>query len=126
MAKVAPIADFVRTAGGSVDTAGITYADLTRDGVADAVVPIVSGEGGDFALFVAGYGPGGLTEFLRVNARSLSYRITAEGKLQVDQPQFAAGDPMCCPSQLGRTTYSWNGEKLVPESTQTVPSVSTP
>lgn len=128
LSQAPTVREFIGDSGSSVDTVGVSYADLTQDGVIDAIVPISSGgEGGDIALLVIGYGQDGLMEFLRVtNALSLSYRLTAQGQLQVDTPQYTATDPMCCPSQLLRTTYRWDGEGLVPGTQQTVDTGSKP
>ncbi len=123
LSRLPAVSAFIATAGGQVDTAAVVYADVTGDGVDDAVVPISSGgEGGDIALFVFGYGPGGLNELLRLKP---SMRFTARvtnGALQVDEAQLAPGDPMCCPSQLQRTTYRWNGQQLVIGTQETIPA----
>ncbi len=128
LSQAPTVRQFIGNSGSSVDTVGVTYADLTEDGVLDAIVPISSGgEGGDIALLVIGYGQDGLMEFLRLtSAQSLSYRLTAQGQLQVDTPQYTATDPMCCPSQLLRTTYRWDGEGLVSASQKTVDTGSKP
>jgi hypothetical protein len=111
--------------GNQIDTAAIIYADVTEDGVDDAVVPIsTGGEGGDIAVFVFGYGPGGLTELLRVSAAGLPVKVTVtNGVVQGDIPEYAPGDPFCCPSQLHRTTYKWDGQQLVVAKQETVPGV---
>lgn len=113
--------DFVAGAGGEASGDRITYVDLTNDGVEDAVVPVSSGgEGGDIAVFVFGYGPGGLQELLQVvpEDRSLSASVV-DGVLTVAEPVFAPGDPLCCPSEIRTTTYGWDGNRLV-VSDQTV------
>ena len=114
--------------GGLVDTTRIVYADLTQDGIDDAVVPISSGgEGGDIAVFVYGYQDGQLTELLRVTPQGNALAAqTADGALTVTEPVFAQGDPLCCPSQLHRTTYQWDGSKLAVAKEETVPAGGTP
>jgi hypothetical protein len=111
--------------GNKIDTAAIIYADVTEDGVDDAVVPIsTGGEGGDIAVFVFGYEPGGLTELLRVSAAGLPVKVTVtNGVVQGDIPEYAPGDPFCCPSNLHRTTYKWDGQQLVVAKQETVPGV---
>jgi hypothetical protein len=107
--------NFLAGAGGQVDTDRIIFVDLTGNGVEEAVVPVSSGgEGGDIAVFVFGYETRGLQELLRVipENRSLSASIV-DGALTVTQPVFAAGDPLCCPSQVRKTTYGWDGNHLV-------------
>ena len=118
------VVDFTAS-GGQVDTAGVTYADLTEDGVDDAVIPISSGgEGGDIAVFVFGYGPGGLRQLLRVIPESASLKDNiVDGKLTITEPVSAPNDPLCCPSELRVTTYAWNGEELVVESQRTEQTV---
>jgi hypothetical protein len=123
-AQLPAVSDFIATAGGEVATNLITYADLTEDGVDDAVVPISSGgEGGEIAVFVFGYGPDGLSELLRVIPESGFKDNVVDGKLTITEPVFAPGDPMCCPSQLRVTTYGWNGSELVIEDQRTEQTV---
>ncbi len=123
LSRLPAVSAFIATVGGQIDTAAVVYADVTGDGVDDAIVPISSGgEGGDIALFVFGYGPGGLNELLRFKpAMRFTARVT-NGALQVDEAQLAPGDPMCCPSQLQRTTYRWNGQQLVIGTQETIPA----
>jgi hypothetical protein len=121
-AQLPAVSDFLATAGGAVDTGAIIYADLTEDAVNDAVVPISSGgEGGDIAVFVFGYGAGGLEELLRVIPESGLKDNVVDGKLTITEPVLAEGDPMCCPSNLHRTTYKWDGQHLVVAKEETVP-----
>ncbi len=123
-AQVSAVSNYIAMTGGEVATDLITYIDLTEDGVDDAVVPISSGgEGGEIAIFVYGYGPGGLTDLLRVIPESGLKDNIVDGKLTITEPQFAPGDPMCCPSQLRVTTYGWNGAELVVENQRTEQTV---
>jgi hypothetical protein len=117
LTQQAGLQEFLSTSGGTVDPAAIIYDDLTQDGVEDAVVPVSSGgEGGNIALFVYSYQPAGLEEVLRVLPEmSLTAGVVA-GTLQVTQPVYAEGDPMCCPSQTETTTYQWDGRQLVPST----------
>jgi hypothetical protein len=117
--------DFLAGAGGEVDADRITYGDLTSNGVEEAVVSVSSGgEGGDIAVFVYGYGAGGLEELLRVipENRSLSASVV-DGALTVTEPVFAAGDPLCCPSEIRTTTYGWDGSNLTVTHQTTEPAV---
>lgn len=124
LAAQAGLRDFINTAGGEVDTARITYLDLTEDAIDDAIVPISSGgEGGDIAVFVFGYQDGALTELLHVNASDSSLVAdTQDGALRITEPVYAEGDPLCCPSQLRRTTYLWDGARLSQVSDELVPT----
>jgi len=116
--------EFVNASGGAADMARTGYADLTEDGVDDAVVPVSSGgEGGDIAVFVFGYQDGELTELLRVMPEDSSLHAeTVDGALTITEPVFAEGDPLCCPSQLRRTTYRWDGSELSLADDETVPA----
>ena len=113
-----PALEQVLAAGGEVDPSRFAYADLTEDGVDEAVVPVSSGgEGGDVAVFVFGYGAEGLELLLQVlpqEARSI--RATVEdGQLVTTEGIYGPVDPLCCPSQVLTTTYRWDGSALVVE-----------
>ena len=126
-AQVSAVSDYLATAGGQIDTGAIIYADITEDGFEDAVVPVSSGgEGGYLAIFVFGYGQDGLSELLRVTPSTAVNASVTDGVLTVDEAEYAPGDPMCCPSQLLRTTYRWDGAKLVVDSQNTVEGESKP
>jgi hypothetical protein len=122
--KLPGLQQFLASSGGKVATDLITYVDLTEDGVDDAVVPISSGgEGGDIAVFVFGYGAGGLKELLRVIPESGLKDNVVDGKLAITEPVFAPGDPRCCPSQLRTITYRWDGTQLIVADERTEPVV---
>ncbi len=115
--------DFLAGSGGQVEPSRITYADLTDDGNEEAVVPVSSGgEGGDKALFVFGQEGAELRELLRVVADSSLTAQVTNGRLAVTEPVFAPGDAMCCPSQLRKTTYRWDGSQLVVADQKTQPA----
>jgi hypothetical protein len=111
--------------GGEVVPDSITYVDLSEDGIEDAVVPVSSGgEGGNIALFVYGYGPSGIDEFLRVDPASGSIKENiVGGTLTTTEPVYQPDDPLCCPSELLTTTYRWDGSQLVIDERETVPAV---
>jgi len=110
--------EFLTDAGGIVEANLIVYVDLTEDGVEDAVVPVSGGgEGGDIAVFVYGYSQGGLAELLRVLPQDSVLSATIEeGALNVSEPVYAEGDPLCCPSELKKTAYGWDGSQLTVKS----------
>jgi hypothetical protein len=116
--------DFLNSAGGEIDPTAITYGDLTGDGVEEAVVPVSSGgQGGSIAIFVFGYGQGGLTALLRLLPQAKSIQAQIEnGQLVTIEPEFGASDPLCCPSELRKSTYGWNGTDLVRTNAETVPA----
>jgi hypothetical protein len=115
---------FLAEAGGAVDTDRISYADLTGDGLEEAVVPVSSGgEGGDIAVFVFGYDGGAVAQLLRVIPESGALTASvAAGALTVSEPVFAPGDPLCCPSELRNTTFGWDGNGLVAVQEEVVPA----
>ena len=118
--------DFVASSGGEIDLARAIYADLTGDGAEEAVVPVSSGGTlGDLAIFVVGYGPGGLQELLRALPDSPRSSIRAnveDGQLVTTEEVFGPDDPLCCPSQLRQRTYGWDGSALVLEDDVLMPS----
>ena len=98
------------------------YADITGDGVEEAVVSVASGgTAGNLAVFVYGYGPGGLSELLREHPpdEALGGHIRARvesGQLILSWPIYGPDDPNCCPSQGFRVRYYlWDGSALALE-----------
>lgn len=114
---------FLADAGGEVISSAIIYVDLTDDGSEDAVVPVSSGgTAGDIAVFVFGYGPGGLDELLRVLPENDSLRAEiSDSAMTVIEPVFGPDDPLCCPAELRTTTYRWDGSQLVVADQETAP-----
>jgi len=114
---------FLSSSGGQVDPQSIIYADVTGDRVDDAVVPVSSGgEGGNIALLVYGYQPSGIEELLHYTPDMRLQASVEDGRLTVTEPVSAPGDPLCCPSELKKTTYRWDGAKLVVAEERTVPA----
>ena len=114
---------FLTSSGGTANRDSIIYADVTGDHVDDAVVPVSSGgEGGNIALFVYGYQPSGIEELLHYVPDTRLQASVEGGRLTITEPVSAPGDPLCCPSELKQTTYSWDGAKLVVAGEQTVPA----
>ncbi|MGB2694323.1 MAG: hypothetical protein WBD55_03950 [Dehalococcoidia bacterium] len=111
------VENFVGSYGGEADVDRIRYGDLTGDGRDEAVLPIDSGGSlGDLAIFAFGYVDGQLKQLvlaLPAQPRSgVSARIQ-NGRLITTEAYFADDDPLCCPSQIRRVTYRWNGSILV-------------
>jgi hypothetical protein len=116
---------YLDASNGEVSGERIVYADLTEDGAEEGILPVSSGgEGGDIALFVFGMADGTVEELLRVTSDRLAFDVE-EGALVVTEPVFAAGDPQCCPSQLQRTTYRWDGSAISVAEQETVPAEGT-
>ena len=89
-----------------------TFADLTGDGRADAVVSVrLPGAAGTVAVFVFS-SDGTSADRLRAVFRSQAlYRATtrvAPGTLLVSQPRWARGDDVCCPAGRTQRRYAWD------------------
>ncbi len=120
-----PVQKVIAESGGQLVPAEVVYADLTGDGAEDAVVPISSGGTlGDIAFVVLG-ATGGNTRTLvseyPKGGRGLSV-VVFGNKLVVTEAIPGPDDPECCPSQLRKTIYGWNGVTLAIESISTEPN----
>lgn len=115
---------FLTSTNGEVDAGRIIYADITQDGNEDAVVPVSSGgEGGDIAAFVFAATSDGIEEIGRIVPESGRLRVSVDGAdVIAEEPVFAPGDPLCCPSELQRTTYRWDGSALRQAHQEVVPA----
>ncbi len=111
--------------GGQYLQANVIYADLTGDGAEDAIVPISSGGTlGDLAFVVlalSGDETAPLLSEFPQNGRGLAVAVVT-GKLVMTEALPGPDDPECCPSELRKTTYAWNGTTLAVESVKTVPN----
>ncbi len=105
--------------GGTYVQDSVLYADLTDDGAEEAVVPVSSGGTlGDVAFIVLVLGDDDIEALLTVTAdggRGVSVSIE-DGKVIAIEPAPGADDPECCPSQLFRRVYAWDGSALKLES----------
>jgi len=124
--QVPAVEDLLQNSGGRLLPQEIIFADLTGDGVDEAVVPISSGgTGGDVAYAVFGYQGGELEKLLVVKPEAGRVTVSVEGGVLVEtQPVYAPEDPLCCPSQLQHTYYRWDGSGLIVDhqETEKVPS----
>lgn len=125
LATQAGLTDFIASAGGEVASDRIIYADVTGDGVDDAVVPVSSGgEGGDIAVFVYGYVDGEVEELLSAlpqETRAIMASVE-DGQLVTTEGVFAPGDPINFPSQLLHRYYRWDGSALAVEREEQEPA----
>jgi hypothetical protein len=87
----------------------VTYGDLNRDGVQDAVgaIAISIPNKGDFTYLVALVNRHGnpkniMAEFLGTGIKIKSLTIKPDSLIEVTMDQYQPGDPDCCPS-LGLT-----------------------
>ncbi len=124
--KTAPVQQLLTATGGQFVASQVIYADLTGNGVEDAVVPISSGGTlGDIAYVVLAPGPNGVVALPMQKGVTSSGGIAVKvvgGKLVDIRPEYGPNDPNCCPSMLRETTYAWNGKELAVVSTLTVPN----
>ena len=102
--------------GGQFVATDVLYADLTGDGVEEAVVPAASGGTlGDVGFVVLTPDNGGAKALLTEAPRGTrGVAVHVEGGLLVEtQSMPGPDDPECCPSQVTITTYRWDGSRLV-------------
>ena len=127
------VQEFLASFGGEVLPSDTMYADFTEDGIEEAVVHVSSGGTlGNLAVFVFGYGPGGLQELLReippAEALGGHIRATEEaGQLVITWAIYGPDDPNCCPSGgLRSRYYRWDGQELVIEREDVTPPDEAP
>jgi hypothetical protein len=123
--EVADVQVLLAETGAALDRTTVLYADLTQDGIEEAIVPLTSrGTAGDVAFIVLtpdGDGTKTLLSEKPEASRGLALAVTA-GKLIATEPVPGPDDPECCPSMLRETTYGWNGAALAVEGVETVPN----
>ena len=103
----------IRIASGKPELAGINTvlcADVTNDGVRDAIYTVRSGGTAGPVRF--GVIRGG-SEVSILREWKDAYKVTIDRvndhRFDVQQPYYAADDPNCCPSAFDVTPYRWNG-----------------
>lgn len=119
----------VQSGAARVDESLIVYADLTGDGIEEAVVPITLGGRAGQAGFVVlkldagsvGNVKGIFSELASPGTGQVSLAVDG-GRLVESQGVPGPDDPECCPSELRVTTFAWNGTALVVESSETIPN----
>lgn len=124
IAGVADVQELLAETGGELVQEDVLYADLTGDGVDDAVVPVSSGGTlGDVAFLVLTPVGEDTRTLAREDAVSAGMSLAiVDGKLVMTEPVPGPDDPECCPSMLRKTTYAWNGAALAIEGVETVPN----
>jgi guanyl-specific ribonuclease Sa len=124
--QVPAVEELLAASGSRLAPDQIIFADLTGDGVDEAVVPIsTGGSAGNFAYAVFGYQGGDLEELLVAKPEAGRVTVSVEdGVLVETQPIYAPEDPFCCPSQLRHIYYRWDGSELVVDhqTTEKAPS----
>lgn len=109
---------------GRIDSARVEYADLTSDGVDEAIVPISSdGTQGDLALVVLKL-EGGVPRVILSQVAGAGHEglvMSLDGRqLTLSSAVYGPSDANCCPSQLVRTYYRWDGNALVTDHTNAI------
>ena len=115
--------DLVASTDGAYVQTGVIYADLTGDGVDEAVVPISSGGTlGDVAFIVLALSGAGTKTLLKDRPSGVGGGLSVAvvgGQLVMTLPVYGPNDPNCCPSALSKKTYVWNGSGFTTQSVTT-------
>jgi hypothetical protein len=119
----ADVRGLIQLTAGKYVQENVIYADVTDDGVDDAIVPISSGGTlGNIAFVVLTPTEDGTEAVLRElpqESGGLAINVV-DGKIVVLQPVYGPDDPECCPSMLRQTTYAWNGAAIALEDVKTI------
>jgi len=111
--------------GGSYVQESVIYADITGDGIDDAIVPVASdGTLGNVAFVVLMLDGDDVETLLTEQPEAtngMALRVE-DGNLVLSEAAPGPDDPSCCPSMLRETTYVWNGAALAIESEVTIPN----
>lgn len=123
LSKLPDVQAVIAATGGQYVQTSVLYADLTGDGVDDAVVPISSGGTlGDVAFLVLAPAGDGARTLLKEapagGSGGLAVNVV-DGQVVMTQPVYGAEDPNCCPSELRKTTYVWDGTTFAVQSVKT-------
>ena len=102
---------------GAVEGDSVLYADLTGDRREEAIVPVSSqGTLGNIAYLVFRLDSGKpevvLTRTVDKSSASGLQMTTEDGVLLETRGVYGPEDPFCCPSQLRKTTFRWDGSRL--------------
>lgn len=113
--------------GGEVEPKRVAYADLTGDGVEEALVVVESGgTAGDLGAAVYGAAAGRVSVVAWIDrAGHIELRLPNVGPtsafIVVEQGIYAPGDANCCPSRIRETALRWDGAAFVILSEQIRP-----
>jgi hypothetical protein len=108
---------------GSVNAVTVSYGDATGTGTQDALVQVDCSVGAGTGLpetLVYSVVNGQLTKIGDIPGTGRFGN--SPGTIIVDTPHPAPTDPMCCPSQYERTTYSYDGRIFVSSNNEIVPA----
>jgi hypothetical protein len=119
------VAALIEDSSGVFSKDQVVYADLTGDGVPEAIVPISSGGTMGNIAFIVLMADGDQAKTLLKEYPQAGQGLAVDvqdGKLIMTQPVPGPDDPLCCPSYLKHTTYAWNGLAMALESVTTDPN----
>jgi hypothetical protein len=116
------VKEFAQSVGGQVAPEEVIYADLTSDGIVDAVVPNSSrGTQGDIAFIVIGYVDGQLTNLFSDAPPGGEVRVSVESQMLVEAlPVYSPGDQPHFPSHVKKIYYVWKGDGFVEDHEEEV------
>jgi hypothetical protein len=124
LSSLTAVQNLARQLNGSIDSAAVQYADITGDGIDEAVVPITSeGTQGDMGFVVLMQGNGTPQPILVKTAGRDSRGVVVSfdnRQLTSTSAIYGPADPECCPSQIVRTYYRWDGNALVVDHENTI------
>ncbi len=123
LAEQPEVKEFVQKTGGEVVVEEIIYADLTGDGLDDAVVPVSSGgTQGDLAFIVIGYLDGTLKALFSDAPAGGEVRVNVKNRQLVESlPVYSVGDQPHFPSKVKNIYYVWKGDTFVEDHEEVVP-----
>lgn len=104
----------------------VLFGDVTGDGVEEAIIPFTSGGTMGNVMYLVytmdGTQPAvALTRNLDASSPSGIRMDIEDGVLVEYIGEFGPSDPFCCPSLLRRTTFEWDGAKLVEADVERIP-----
>jgi hypothetical protein len=110
--------------GGQIDSREVIYADLTGDRREEAIAPLSSGGTlGNIAYAVLTLRSDTPTIILTRTASGgsgLVMQLNEDGRLIETAAQYGPEDPFCCPSQLRKTSFRWDGSRLQVEREEVI------
>ena len=124
LASQPDVKEFVQRTGGEVAPEEVIYADLTGDGLDEAVVPVSSGgTQGDVAFIVVGYVDGTLKALFSDAPAGGEVRLSVKNRQLVESlPVYTPGDQPHFPSHVKNVYYVWNGDTFVEDHEEVVPA----
>ncbi len=116
---------YSRRLGVLIDPESVRFADLTGDGIREAIVPMKSGgSAGDLGVVVYQSRQSGEPEpilvLLAQPGSGAAIFAEIDGTLVETAAFYGPSDPECCPRRLVMTFFRWNGSGLVADRTEII------